>query len=337
MEEILITGIGGEIGHGLVEALGTRSSASIVGMDVRPIAPEIRAKCSAFYECSVTDRTNLGKVFEKHSFSAIYHLAALLSTAGERDPERSHHVNVEGTFNLIRDGHAAARSSRKPVVFVFPSTIAVYGLPADHTAAVKEDEGLSPVTMYGINKLYAEQLGVYYACHQGRLDGTGTEGLLDFRSVRLPGVVSAFTLPSGGTSDYFPEMVHAAARGEPYACFVPESARIPFMVMPDAVKALTSIAAAPAGAFTERRIFNVGAFAPSAGEIRSLVAERFPGARITFEPHAQRTRIVESWPDAVDDGAARKAWGWRPEFDLRAAFERYLEPNIKARYAGKAA
>ena len=96
---------------------------------------------------------------------------------------------------------------------------------------------------------------------------------MDFRSVRFPGLISAFTVPSGGTSDYAPEMIHAAAQGKPYACFVRPDTRIPFMAMPDGVEALLQLAAAPREALT-RTVYNVGAFNPSAEEIR--VARRSP-------------------------------------------------------------
>jgi len=138
-------------------------------------------------------------------------------------------------------------------------------------------------------------------------------------------------MPSGGTSDYAPEMIHAAAKGEPYACFVRPDTRIPFMAMPDGVEALLALAAAPKSALT-RTAYNVSAFNPSAGEMRDVVVEAFPGADITWENDAKRQGIVDSWPEDVDDSAARQDWGFAPRFDFTRAFSEYLIPTIRKRY-----
>src|SRR6476661_11059084 len=116
-----------------------------------------------------------------------------------------------------------------------------------------------PTTMYGGNKLYCEQLGRYYAHHYKRLSADPVSGRVDFRSVRFPGLISAVTVPSGGTSDYAPEMIHAAARGEAYDCFVRPDTRIPFMAMPDAIEALLTLASAPRHRLT-RSAYNLAAF-----------------------------------------------------------------------------
>jgi nucleoside-diphosphate-sugar epimerase len=155
---------------------------------------------------------------------------------------------------------------------------------------------------------------------------------VDFRSIRFPGLVSAITMPSGGTSDYGPEMVHAAARGEAYACFVREDTVIPFMVMPDAVDAFLALAAADRSALT-RGVYNITSFSLTAGEFRERVLQAFPEADITFRPDLKRQSIVDSWPSEVDDRAARRDWGFSPEFDIDRAFGEYLVPAIRARYA----
>ena len=186
--------------------------------------------------------------------------------------------------------------------------------------------------MYGCNKLYCEQLGRYYARHYKQLAAERASGRVDFRSVRFPGLISAQTVPSGGTSDYAPEMMHAAAKGEPYACFVRPDTRIPFMAMPDGVEALLQLASAPADRLT-RTAYNVSAFNPSADEIRTVVVRSFPDARITWDADAKRQSIVDSWPADVDDSAARRDWGFAPRYDFDSAFKDYLIPRIRERYA----
>jgi len=196
--------------------------------------------------------------------------------------------------------------------------------------AVTEDQYAHPTTMYGCNKLYCEQLGHYYARHYKQLSADAI-ARVDFRCVRFPGLISAMTMPSGGTSDYAPEMIHAAARGEPYGCFVRPDTTIPFMAMPDGVEALLTLAAAPRERLT-RSAYNLTAFNPSAAEIREVVVAAFPDAAITYKVDAKRQGIVDSWPAAVDDSAARRDWGFNPTYDFGRAFREYLIPTIRQRY-----
>jgi nucleoside-diphosphate-sugar epimerase len=196
---------------------------------------------------------------------------------------------------------------------------------------VKEDEWSHPTTMYGCNKLYCEQLGRYYARHYKQLAAERASGKVDFRSVRFPGLISAQTVPSGGTSDYAPEMIHAAAKGAPYACFVRPDTRIPFMAMPDGVEALLTLAAAPRDRLS-RTAYNIAAFNPSAEEVRQVVVDAFPSAVLTWQVDDKRQGIVDSWPADVDDSAARRDWGFAPRFDFQRAFHDYLIPDIRKRY-----
>ena len=222
----------------------------------------------------------------------------------------------------------------KPVRFIFPSSIAVYGLPDLETktqyARVREWEWNMPRTMYGANKLYCEMLGIYFSQYYHQL-AAEQPVMLDFRAIRFPGLISAFTVPSGGTSDYGPEMLHAAAKGEPYACFVRADVRIPFMAMPDAVASLLKLNDAPATAISQR-VYNVTSFSLSAEEFKQQVLRYFPQADISYEPDIKRQRIVDSWAADMDDSAAQRDWGWQPGYDLSRAFDEYLVPNIRKRY-----
>ncbi len=196
----------------------------------------------------------------------------------------------------------------------------------------EEDDFNTPTTMYGCNKLYCEQLGRYYARFYKQLAAESQSGRVDFRAVRFPGLISAATVPSGGTSDYAPEMIHAAAKGEPYACFVRPDTRIPFMAMPDGVDALLALAAADRKRLT-RTAYNLTAFNPSADQIVRDVAARVSDAHITLEPDLKRQGIVDSWPEDVDDSAARATGDLNRNIDFSAAFRDYLIPTIKQRYA----
>ena len=155
---------------------------------------------------------------------------------------------------------------------------------------------------------------------------------MDFRAVRLPGLISATTTPAGGTSDYAPEMIHAAARGRAYECFVRPDTTIPFMAMPDATEALLKLAAAPRERLS-RTTYNVRAFSASAGEIRDTALAAFPQAQITYRIDKKRQQIVDSWPADVDDSAARADWAFRSSYDFNRAFHEYLIPTIRRYYA----
>ena len=332
---VLITGAGGEIGHGLIARLAAGGERSVITLDVNPLEPGLARLVQREFTGSILDHALLERIMSEFEIDAVFHLAALLSTRSEFTPVTAHQVNVEGTLSLLEFSQHEAESHGRPVVFLYPSSIAAYGLPSldekRRAGRVAEDAYNTPSTMYGCNKLYCEQLGRYYSRFYKQLSATPQAGRVDFRCVRFPGLISAMTVPSGGTSDYAPEMIHAAARGEPYACFVRPDSRIPFMAMPDGVDALLQLAAAPRERLT-RTAYNLSAFNPSAEEIRDQVIGAFPGAAITWKTDEKRQGIVDSWPEDVDDSAARQDWGFAPAYDFRRAFHEYLIPTITARY-----
>jgi threonine 3-dehydrogenase len=331
---IFITGAGGEIGHGLINRLAA-SGRPIVTLDLAPLDPALARLVQREFLGSILDAGLLERILAEFEVDLVFHLAALLSTRSEFTPMRAHEVNVEGTLTLLEFAQKEAESHGRPVTFLYPSSIAAYGLPdlkTKQTAGpVKEDDFNHPTTMYGANKLYCEQLGRYYARHYKQLAAESLSGKVDFRAVRFPGLISAATVPSGGTSDYAPEMIHAAARGEPYACFVRPDTQIPFMVMPDGVEALITLAEAPRERLTQTA-YNVAAFNPTAAEIERVVRQAFPRADITYVNDLKRQGIVDSWPAAVDDSAARRDWRFAPVYDFARAFSEYLIPAIRERY-----
>src|SRR6187200_2578623 len=331
---VVITGAGGEIGHGLIDRLAEQGARRIVTLDISPIDPTIAKKVDREITGSILDTNVLERILSEFEVDLIFHLAALLSTRSEFTPMAAHEVNVEGTLTLLEFAQHEAESHGRPVVFIYPSSIAAYGLPDADTKTragkVREDEYAHPTTMYGCNKLYCEMLGNYYARHYKQLAAETASGKVDFRCVRFPGLISALTVPSGGTSDYAPEMIHAAAKGEPYACFVRPDTRIPFMAMPDGVDALLTLAAAPRERL-RRSAYNVGAFNPSAEEIRTVVMQAFPNAELSWSTDRKRQAIVDSWPADVDDQAARQDWGFAPRYDFTRAFSEYLIPTIRRR------
>lgn len=331
----LITGASGEIGHGLITRLAEEGKYPVITLDLKPLEPELARLVHHQFPGSILDAPLLERILSEYEVDLVFHLAALLSTRSEFTPVTAHQVNVEGTMNLLEFAQREGESHGRPVVFLYPSSIAAYGLPDVETKTragkVHEDVYNTPTTMYGCNKLYCEQMGRYYARHYKQLSADPVAGRVDFRSIRFPGLISAVTVPSGGTSDFAPEMIHAAAKGEPYACFVRPDTRIPFMAMPDGVAALLQLAAAPRERLT-RTSYNIAAFNPSAGEIQEIVSRAFPGAQITTKVDVKRQGIVDSWPADVDDSAARSDWNFSPQYGLTEAFDEYLIPGIRERY-----
>jgi nucleoside-diphosphate-sugar epimerase len=327
---VLITGAGGEIGHALVTRLAG-TDARIITLDINPLDRAVAPWVTREFTGSVTDVNLLERILAEFEVERVFHLAALLSSRSEFTPMTAHHVNVEGTLNLLEFAQREGESHGRPVVFVYPSSIATYGLAGleakERAGRVREDQHIRPRTMYGCNKLYCEELGRYYSRHYKQLSVDVTPHV-DFRCVRFPGLISATTLPAGGTSDYASEMIHAAARGQPYDCFVRPDTTLPFMAMPDASETLLTLSAAPRERLT-CTTYNVGAFSRSAAEIGHVVEAAFPRARITYKIDAKRQGIVDSWPADVDDSAARADWGFKPAYDFDRAFREYLIPTIR--------
>ncbi len=330
---VLITGACGEIGQALVQNLAERGGFRIVTSDLAPLPDSIRKMTSEHVQGDLVYKV---KTFYDYDFDVIFHLAASLSSKAEVATEEAHRINVEGTMQLLMLAAYRSEKYKKEVKFLFPSSIAAYGMNdlAAKVAAgcVKEDEHNTPHTMYGCNKLYCEKLGMYYSRYFGQkhLDDN-PPSMLDFRAIRFPGLISAFTMPSGGTSDYGPEMLHAAAQGKPYACFVREDTKISFMAMPDAIKSLMVLTETPREKLSHT-VYNIAAFALTAGEFRDRAVKAFPGADISFAPNPRRQGIVDSWPEDVDDSLARAEWGWKPDYDVDAFFDDYFLPEIRKRY-----
>jgi threonine 3-dehydrogenase len=336
VKAVLVTGACGEIGQALVQNLSGKGNYKIITADLAPLPESIRSLSSEHFQ---GDLVNKIKQFYDYDFDIIFHLAASLSSKAEIASEEAHRINVEGTMQLLLMAAYKSEKYHKAVKFIFPSSIAVYGfndLVIKHGAGqVKENDFNEPHTMYGCNKLYCEKLGLYYSHFNGQhhLDDNPPT-MLDFRAIRFPGLISAFTKPSGGTSDYGPEMLHAAAQGLNYPCFVRKDSIIPFMAMPDAIKSLIMITEAPRENISHP-VYNIRGFSITADEFRKQAMAAFSAAQISFAPNKNRQGIIDSWPEDVDDTAAQKDWGWKADYDEKRFFEEYFIPEIRRAYSDK--
>ena len=264
----LITGANGEIGQALLRVL---DADRVLALDLNPLDPGLAGYYLEFAQGDILDRRLLEQLGEEFEIARIFHLAAVLSSKAEGAPGLAHRVNVEGTANLLKLALAQGEKHSTSVSFLFPSSFAVYGLvdleAKQAQGPVGENEKLMPSSVYGAGKLYCERLGEHFAEH--------SSGLLDFRALRFPGLISAESIPYGGTTDYGPEMLHCAAEGKSYRCFVRPDTVLPFLAMPDAIRALRELARAPS---LPERIYNVTGFNPSAEELRQTVVKYFPSA-----------------------------------------------------------
>ena len=307
MKRILVTGACGQIGSELVPELRRRyGRESVIAADIK--RPQATLESSGpFVLADVTEREELAKLIGHYKIDSIYHLAALLSAKGERDPQRAWEVNIDGLRNILE------LAREHGLRLFWPSSIAVFG-PATPKENTPQETILCPTTIYGITKVAGEFLGDYYFRRFG----------VDVRGIRYPGIISSETLPGGGTTDYAVEIFHAAVKDGRYICFVREDTVLPMMFMPDAIRAALELMEAPLSQLRHHANFNIAAMSFSAGELAAEIKRHLPGFICEFKPDF-RQEIADSWPRTIDDSAARAEWGWRPRYDLPRMVKEMLE------------
>ena len=332
---ILITGSNGEIGQELIKTLSKTSNMKIVALDLHPSVDEISNLLHENIIGDILDKNLLEQIGNSYEIQEIYHLAALLSTKAELVPHIAHEVNVTGTLNMLTLAVAQAKSQGNVIKFFFPSSIAIYGLENEdikrNAGPISELEYCNPITMYGCNKLYCEKLGIYYSTHYHQLSGNYQNHLIDFRSIRFSGLISHTTEPQGGTSDYIPQMLHAAARSEVYECFVDKNTRMPFMTMSDAINSVIQLMNAKNSDIISR-IYHLSTFSPTAEEFANLLKTYFPNFELEYVINHKRQQMVNSWPIDLNCDKAKNEWNWMPTYNLKTAFSEYLIPGIKKHY-----
>jgi nucleoside-diphosphate-sugar epimerase len=321
LKRILVTGAGGQIGSWLVPRLReVYGVTSVVATDVRTPGREL-AESGPFQVLDATDVKAVGQAVMRHDARTVFHLAAILSAIGERDPRLAWHVNMTSLEAVLE----VAREQRCSVFT--PSSIGVFGpeTPKDPTP---QDTLMRPRTMYGITKVAGELLCDYYHTRFG----------VDTRGVRYPGLISYVAPPGGGTTDYAVEIFHAAARGEPFSCFLEADTQLDMMYMPDAVRAAIEVMEADAARLKHRNAFNVTAMQLTPATLAQAIRAELPSFEIAYDVDPVRQRIAESWPRRIDDTAAREEWGWNPRYDVPTMTKDMLNQLAAkfARHAGDA-
>jgi len=299
-ERILVTGAVGQIGSELTLSLRERyGSENVVAAGHRTQPGPALRDSGPFVTLDVTNRDQLEKTVEEYDIDVVYHLAAILSAKGEQAPQLAWKVNIEGLINVLEVGRERGLSR----IFV-PSSIAVFGPETPRDPAPQETV-LRPTTIYGVSKVTGELLGDYYVSKYG----------LDVRGLRYPGIISSETLPGGGTTDYAVEVFYEALKTEHYDFFVRADTVLPMMYMPDCIRATIELMEADFDDLKHHSDFNLAGMSFSAEELAVEIKKHIPDFTYDFRPDF-RQEIADSWPQRIDDTAAREEWGWKPEYDL---------------------
>jgi nucleoside-diphosphate-sugar epimerase len=301
MKKIMVTGAVGQIGSELTLALRKkygRDNVLATGHKTQPSKQLLES--GPFEFINVSKRETVEDVIKKYKIDTIYHMSAILSAVGEKNPLLCWDVNMNGTYNILE----AAREHEMVRIFI-PSSIAAFG-PETPRVNTPQDTILKPKTMYGVTKVAAELLCDYYV----------KRFAVDIRGCRYPGIISYETLPGGGTTDYAVAIFFEAIKNKKYTCFLREDTRLPMMYMPDCLKATFDLMDADFSKLKHHSDFNVTAMSFSAGELAAEIKKQIPEFSCDYKPDF-RQAIADSWPQSLDDSAARQEWGWKPDYDLK--------------------
>ncbi|MDX5346582.1 MAG: NAD-dependent epimerase/dehydratase family protein [Hymenobacteraceae bacterium] len=301
-DTILVIGACGQLGSELtMELRNLYGGANVIAADISVPKQDDLRESGPFEKVDVLDAPHLSEIVKKHKFTQIYHLAAVLSATGERNPKFAWRLNMDGLF------HVLDLAVEKNVGKVYwPSSIAVFG-PNTPRQNTPQHTIMDPNTVYGISKQAGERWCEYYFEKKG----------LDVRSLRYPGLIGYKALPGGGTTDYAVDIYHKALENGSYECFLSEDTYLPMMYMPDALKATLDLMHAPAEEVKVRSSYNLSAMSFSPKEIAESIRRQIPDFEITYNPD-YRQQIADSWPQSIDDSAAQQDWHWKPQYDLDA-------------------
>ena len=308
MRRILVIGAAGQIGSELVPFLRKKyGNDNVIATGRKTPLPDVIKNSGPVIYLDALERNRLSEVLYEYEIDTIFHMASILSATGEKMPQTAWDININGLINVLEAGR-----SYKVDKIVWPSSIAAFG-PTTPRENTPNTTILQPTTMYGITKVAGELLAEYYYKKYN----------LDVRSMRLPGIISSETLPSGGTTDYAVEIFYEAIKNKKYTCFLKEDTVLPMMYQPDCLKCMVDLIEAD-NAKLKRRVYNITGMSFSAGEIAAEIKKHIPEFEINYKPDF-RQEIADSWPKTIDDSLAREEWGWNPAYDLSSMTKDMIE------------
>lgn len=309
----LVIGALGQIGTDLTAALRKKhGSETVIAADLLDSKPEL-CKNGPYLRLDVMDKLAIEDVISRNKVTVVYHLAAILSAAGERNPSHTWTINMLGLINVLD----VAKIFELQVFW--PSSIAVFG-PSSPKVFCPQNAPMEPATIYGITKVAGEQLCKHYHDQYG----------VDIRSVRFPGLIGYCAKPSGGTTDYAVDIFQQAVTKGHCTCFLKAKTRLPMMYMLDAVRAIVELMETPAERLKIRKSYNLSAMSFSPEELYQEIKSHLPDFTI-FYHHDTRQVIADSWPESIDYKDAIIDWGWQPEYDLKTMTADIFK-NIKRRF-----
>ena len=306
---IMVTGAAGQIGSELTPALRVRYGGDNVLAVAHITEPTEDVLATGPIEyADVTDKDSIGELISRYRIDTIHHLAAILSARGEQNPDSAWEVNINGLKNILD----LAREYELAQIII-PSSIAVFG-PQTPQDGTPQETVLRPNTIYGVTKVAGELLCDYYHDKYG----------VDVRGMRFPGLISYKTPPGGGTTDYAVAIFYEAVKYNRYTCFVKEQTVLPMMYMPDAIRCFIDLQEADGSRLKYRNAYNVTGFSFNVTDLADAIRRHIPDFRIDYRPDF-RQKIADSWPNTIDDSAARRDWGWKPKYTLQSMTEEMIE------------
>ncbi len=308
MKNILVTGALGQIGSELVMKLrGIYGDNNVIASGRRKKEGNEIVESGPFEIVDVTNGQQIADIVKKYKVNTIINLAAILSATGEEKPQLLWDVNMNGLYNVLE----VARENNCAVFT--PSSIAAFGpdTPKDMTP---QDTIQRPTTIYGVSKVSGELLCDYYYSKFG----------VDTRGVRYPGLISYAALPGGGTTDYAVHIYYDALKQGKFTCNIAKGTKMDMMYMPDALNAVIQLMEADGSKLKHRNAFNITAMSFDPEEIANEIKKHIPNFEIEYDVDPVKQKIADSWPNSLDDSAARKEWGWKPEYDLTSMTEDML-------------
>lgn len=308
MKKVLITGALGQIGSELTMEMRKRyGNDNVIASGLNKTDSKV-VETGPFEIVDITNRKQIEDAVKKHNVNWIVNLAAILSAVGEDKPGLAWEVNMGGLFNILE----VAREYNCGVFT--PSSIAAFGpsTPKDDTP---QDTIQRPNTMYGVTKVSGELLCDYYYEKYG----------VDTRGVRFPGLISHDTLPGGGTTDYAVHIYYDALKKGEFTCPLDKDTFMDMMYMPDAVNAIITLMEADPSKLKHRNAFNVTAMSFNPEEIFNEIKKDIPNFEMDYDVNPTLQKIANSWPNSLDDSAAREEWGWDPQFGLKEMTKDMLE------------